>query len=364
MQKKYIKKEDGREGVTLLLVVVLISGIFSMSLGVFAVIFNQIRATGQLEASFHALYAADQGTERLLRIDRTGTPLANGFNETNNNLPSGACVQASLTKDAVNTFLKAVGTYPCASAPPGGIIRRAFQLVYPTVGPPVLHWKLTEGPGSPTAGDSSGNGNDGTLDGPSWQPIGGTSYALSFNGTTDVVDAGNEVTLRNLPAFSVSAWIYPKSAGEANFGRIVQKGNGNNPAYGFRIALAKDTDPDPAIITFTQIGYDGNDLFRSSGDNTIALNLWQHVMVTWTGLNDLESIRIYKNGAEIQSYGPSQKGTGNKGDDGTEKLWVGNIDDKTRTFDGCIGPLKIWNRALTPDEIHMDFDAFAPTGGC
>ena len=67
-------------------------------------------------------------------------------------------------------------------------------------------WEFEEGGGS-TAGDSSGNGNDGTLvNGPVWTSgiIGG---ALEFDGTDDRVSVPDDGSLDISGAITVSIWL-------------------------------------------------------------------------------------------------------------------------------------------------------------
>ncbi len=59
-----------KEGVILLFVVIILTAIFSISIGVFGVIIGQVSISETFESSNIALYAADQGNERTLYRDR------------------------------------------------------------------------------------------------------------------------------------------------------------------------------------------------------------------------------------------------------------------------------------------------------
>src|SRR3989338_10000544 len=50
-----------KQGITLLLVVVLLSAILSISIGIFNVVYGEFRISGEVADSFRALYAADEG---------------------------------------------------------------------------------------------------------------------------------------------------------------------------------------------------------------------------------------------------------------------------------------------------------------
>ena len=59
-----------KDGVILLLVVVILTAIFSISLGVLSVVLNQTVTSETFESSGIALFAADQSIERTLYRDR------------------------------------------------------------------------------------------------------------------------------------------------------------------------------------------------------------------------------------------------------------------------------------------------------
>ena len=101
----------------------------------------------------------------------------------------------------------------------------------------VAHWPLDEG-GDGTARDASGNGNDGTLNGPTWDS-GKFGGALSFDGSNDFVDCGNSSTLDfGTGDFTVSAWIKTADrAGETIFG------NGGDNARGTRARVEWEWGP-------------------------------------------------------------------------------------------------------------------------
>ncbi|MBI4225174.1 MAG: hypothetical protein HY617_02495 [Candidatus Sungbacteria bacterium] len=64
------KIQNKKEGVILLLVVIILTAIFSISIGVFSVIIRQVAISETFESSNIAFYAADQSIERTLYRDR------------------------------------------------------------------------------------------------------------------------------------------------------------------------------------------------------------------------------------------------------------------------------------------------------
>jgi hypothetical protein len=75
----------------------------------------------------------------------------------------------------------------------------------------VSYWKLDESSGT-TASDSHGS-NDGTVTGATWT-TGKLGNALSFNGTSDYVDCGNDASFDVSDTFSVGCWFKSTMAGE------------------------------------------------------------------------------------------------------------------------------------------------------
>ena len=67
-------------------------------------------------------------------------------------------------------------------------------------------WRLDDGSGT-TAADSSGNGNDGTIQGdPQWV-AGKVGGALEFDGDGDYVDCGNDAVFDITEEITLSVWI-------------------------------------------------------------------------------------------------------------------------------------------------------------
>lgn len=80
---------------------------------------------------------------------------------------------------------------------------------------------------------------------------------------------------------------------------------------------------------------------------------WQHVVVTWTGTTSASEVLVYVDGNEVSSYDAVTNGVGTRNEiDGTPLL-VDNSNNGGRTFDGSIDDVRIFNRALTADEVQQ-----------
>lgn len=126
----------------MLLVIAILSSIMAISIGIFNIIYGQIRISGEIADSFLAFYAADQGIERMLYLDRItnignqyGICPASGvicYQEIGTAAVSGGCYDISVSKTAapnITTELKVLGQYQCG-ATPYRIIKRGFNLTY------------------------------------------------------------------------------------------------------------------------------------------------------------------------------------------------------------------------------------------
>lgn len=143
----------GEKGITLLLVVVILSAVLSISIGIFGVIFGQLLISGEAGDSLRALYAADQGVERTLYRDRTGRAvpeqgnLANGYAEDSREanlrgggLAAGSCYTAQAQKNSATreTTITVTGQYRelsdqaiCgAGSDTQRVVKRRFEVRY------------------------------------------------------------------------------------------------------------------------------------------------------------------------------------------------------------------------------------------
>ncbi len=135
-KKSEIKNSKLRQqGITLLLVIVLLSAILSISIGIFNVVIGEFRISGEASDSFRALYAADQGIERTLYQDRqqqalcTVVPGPDCFVAEGVAVPSEACYTVRVSKGASATTIVIAGQYRCGSNP-SRVVKRGFEVTY------------------------------------------------------------------------------------------------------------------------------------------------------------------------------------------------------------------------------------------
>ena len=124
-----------QEGITLLLVVVLLSAILAISIGIFNIVLGEFQISGETSDSFRALYAADEGIEHALYLDRnlqaicTVAQGADCYVAQNVAVRGGACYTARVSKGGQSTSIVIAGQYRCGPDP-GRVVKRGFQVVY------------------------------------------------------------------------------------------------------------------------------------------------------------------------------------------------------------------------------------------
>jgi len=163
-----------------------------------------------------------------------------------------------------------------------------------------------------------------------------TSSTLSNDNDFDDMWAGNGGLF--------SAWIYAKSDGEGNFGRIASKNQ-------WLITLRSESSGF-CKIQFNHT-FDSDDGAWQSTDRVIPVNSWCHVAVFYDSDSASNNAVIYVNGVAV-AITEDDTPTGTRDSDASSDLYIGNQADGTRGFDGYMMDIKIYkNTAWTQPEIAV-----------
>jgi PKD repeat protein len=201
-------------------------------------------------------------------------------------------------------------------------------------------WHLDDGNGT-TAVDTSGNGNDGTLvNNPAWVK-GKIGKALLFDGTNDYVHCGQGSSLKITGAITVEAWVNWTGAGNPYF--VTKSGGPGQRSYD----LSGNED---GTVEFRVGGADCNTM-KSSGTIAIPAGEWVHLAGTY---EPSSYVRLFVDGAlakeNIVSIPASQ------GDNGLS-WYIGAREGNQGWFNGTIDKVKIYNRALSAEEVRAEYEA-------
>jgi hypothetical protein len=226
-----------------------------------------------------------------------------------------------------------IGVGPGAAA---GLIYIDDIRLYPTrdiaVAPAavlVAHWKLDN-----NAQDSSGNGNDGTLNGgPTYVAAGRIGAALSVDGIDDYVDCGNGASLNITDTISLSAWIKAVDIANAQHNPFIAKGD---TAY----AIKHNTNNRLEFFVYNNNAWH---TATSAVLNADYNNSWHHVAGTFDGVQ----LKLYLDGKVVGNNlytGPIATDTYNvnlgRNSQNTDRLYYGLIDD-ARIYHGVLTKAEI-----------------------
>lgn len=127
-----------KEGISLLLVVVLLSALFSISIGIFNLTLGQFLISGEIADSFVALYASDHAIERVLYKDRVAQTVCptrgnhcyeEGEDDDPIIVPLAGCHYITVSKTGSMTTITSIGWNRC-EANAQRVIKRGLQVTY------------------------------------------------------------------------------------------------------------------------------------------------------------------------------------------------------------------------------------------
>jgi len=195
----------------------------------------------------------------------------------------------------------------------------------------VAHYTFDEGAGT-VVGDSSGNGNNGTVVGvPQWVAgkIGG---AMLFSGFENHVDCGNDASLVLRDAVTVACWIKVAAFG-VTWETIVSMGD---DAY--RMGRGPG---DGDSIHFGSNGIDSGS--HLNGTTVVTTDTWRHVAIVYDGTNKY----IY-----IDGFVDAQKPATGQIDASSHNLYIAeNAQATGRYLNGTVDDLRIYGRGLSAEEV-------------
>lgn len=199
-------------------------------------------------------------------------------------------------------------------------------------------WKLDEGPGN-TAVDSSGYDNHGTITGGSQWVDGVDGGALDFAGSGKLVEAMSFKGVTGMQSRTVSAWIKTRALGEiASWGA-----NSAGQKWIFRV---QNSDGNAgAIRVEVNGGY-------QVGSIDLRNDQWHHVAAVLAddGTPDVTEITLYVDGVPeaISAQLDEQIDTA-----ASSNVRIGQAPWGTRPFSGLIDDVRVYDKALTADEIKL-----------
>lgn len=181
------------------------------------------------------------------------------------------------------------------------------------------------------------NGTKFEVGGPAWNTSGKYNGALSFDGIDDYVDCGNDNNLDFTDSFTLKTWIKADTVA-VEYQVMIDRRTAGFAGYTF-------------ILIYDELlfGFD-NHWHITVAKNLVAGN-WYHIVGVFDNNNN--KVYIYVNGVsvidEAETNVPITR---------SQSLRIGGESFNTPpiySFNGSIDEVRIYNRALTPDEILMQY---------
>lgn len=290
--------------------------------------------------------------------DSEGT---NDGDELNGDIDELKVYRAAMTADQVLIDMNAGSQVAL-----GGVLgtKEAADVIDGDGGDPVFYYKFDENTGTSSVSDSSGNQNtlnmNGSMTTGDWVP-GIFGSALDFDGTDDDVSKTTS-NLIDTNTMTLMAWIYPRTGGASNLGRIISlddtgtSGTTDSPSF-----LLNDNGID-SVDNGLRFEFDFNTQNGNwnSAANVITLNAWQHVAVTYDNTDANNDPIFYVNGRLVATQDSLQSiGTA---DNMNGEIYIGNRADQTREFNGRMDEVKMYDYVMTPAQIAYQYNRGEPVG--
>jgi hypothetical protein len=160
---------------------------------------------------------------------------------------------------------------------------------------------------------------------------------LSFDGVNDWVTVADSASLDLVSGMTVEAWVRPSRLG--GWRTVVFKERSGGVVYGLDADAAGGRP-----LGQVDIGGERN----AVGSASLPLNVWSHLAVTFDG----SVVRLFVNGVQAGSLpfvGSMAASTG--------PLRLGGNGVWGEWFAGLIDEVRVYNRALSANEIQQDMQA-------
>ena len=225
----------------------------------------------------------------------------------------------------------------------------------------VASYDMDEGDGQTlyNAADT-GSANDGTLGStatadsadPKWRgltpklrgqtPNGPSGSALEFDGKNDYVNCGNDPSLDITEAITISAWVYFSAFNFSSYVEIISK-------YGIAPLAFELWVYNDGKIYFSTVASSAN----AANYEFLSAGQWYHIVGTHEG-GDGGTTKIYINGVKSSNEGTENINTN------TANVVIGSRHSLGKHFNGSIDSVRIYNRALSAEEVRYHYNRGGP----
>ncbi len=209
--------------------------------------------------------------------------------------------------------------------------------------PLVGYWNFDEGAGN-IAYDSSGKGNNGAISGATWI-VGKINGALNFDGASDYVSIGYHFNNLGLDG-SLCMWFKPNADFKSGSPSQDLLFSGGGLSHNIRITLAGEGN-DAGRLVFQKAVSSNSWGNLSSKKVSWPKDNWQHACFTFENTN----MFMYINGALENNTSSGCLGLHNN----ATNAFIGSFWWGKYTFDGIIDEVKVYNCALTEEQVLIEY---------
>ncbi len=219
------------------------------------------------------------------------------------------------------------------------------------------------------ANDESGNGNNGTVNGAALTSdrngITNSSYNFNVNNWS-FGSGGDNIYIPYNPSFNfsdftLSTWVNRASAGSAispqalSIIKRYQYGYNNPSGETWLLTIGHGTSQNGALLygTVVEQSLSPAPNFYAQSNQVIPLNLWCHVIMTYSQ----STIKLYINNQLVGTTTDPSISINTIGNSGISIGLSEQANGQWEPFDGSIDDIGIWSRALTPQEISALYTA-------
>ena len=176
-----------------------------------------------------------------------------------------------------------------------------------------------------------------------------SDFYTDFDSTDDYINVGSDSSIDNVwtGGGTLTSWIYPRSDGESDFGRIAIKRNGESSGW---IANVMDESSGVCDIRFYSARSGTNGSWNTTA-REVTINQWNHVAVSYDSDSASNNPIIYINGVSV-GLTANATASGDHASDASDTLYLGGEAGAT-TFDGAISNLTLHQTILDAQTIKQ-----------
>lgn len=257
----------------------------------------------------------------------------------------GTVTFANSVATATTATFGSSGTYNLRLSATNGTISASDDLIV-TVNPSsIAYWNFNESVGATSFADSSGNSTTATCNNgcPSSGNTGNANNAVGFDGSSSSLQLSYNVAkpifqINGSDPFTIAVWIKPNVSVDGWRGIV-----GGDYTSNWLVCGGDNTNSVGFYVQGTRL---------STPANSIPLNTWTHVAVTFDGTTK----SIYLNGVLSVQDGVSGINMSNSG----SPLYIGS-NSSGSNFSGLIDDLRVYDKSLSASEVQAIATAVAGT---